>query len=154
MVNLLLFAVLGKARRLVVAIAFVLLMATIAEARDVNIMQFSLLSFRDAVLSLHEYFSAYMLVPIAIKHFNARYTGIVPAIGSAKSCNVRLVLSNNRLHDTTGVSSVAMKKFVEEYAEHRIDVIHGLTLQEVGKRLLYNRLYRTDISHRPPRRYP
>ena len=72
-----------------------------------------------------ELVSSDMVMPIAVEHFNARYSQIVPAIARANDCNVTIQWVAGGLHDTQGLASRAVSDFLEGYNTYSVDVIVG-----------------------------
>lgn len=104
-------------------------------ARDVNILNLVWLTDgKGELMSNFELVSSSFLFPIAIKHFNERYTGIIPEIAQFRNCNVVLKLSDGLLHDTEGVSSNAMSTFLNNT---KIDVILGVGSSDVSSSYIH-----------------
>jgi len=102
------------------------------EAKEVRILSFSWMTLGSGVITISDTFVGYMLVPIAIKHFNERDGRIIPAVASiAGKCNSTLKLAGGKMYDDSGEANVAMETFVQALEADNFDIIHGLSLNSV-----------------------
>ena len=76
--------------------------------------------------------SSNLLFPIAIKHFNERYGGIVPDLLNYRDCNVKLRLANSTMHDTQGLSSVSVSTFFRIFESGPLDIVLGGATADVS----------------------
>ena len=80
----------------------------------------------DGILTRNEdIYSSYMMVPIAIKHFNDRNGSIIEEFANLKDCKMKLELVNGKLHDDHGQANIAMTALVRALYMNRVDIIHG-----------------------------
>lgn len=92
-----------------------------------NMLQLAWFTDAGEVVSSTDVFTSLIIVPIAVDHFNRRFSGVLPIFGSLSDCNVTL---NLKIIDDQGLPSAAMKAFVDRYPD--IQVIQGSILSSVS----------------------
>jgi len=103
-----------------------------AEAvRTINMLQLAWLSDAGEPLNNQDVATSLLVVPLAVKHFNKRYDGIVPAVASARTCDVQISMMGG-MRDDTGVSSTAMLQFVGGSNFRNVTVIQGPIRSDVS----------------------
>ena len=112
--------------RLLLHSGAVLFFAQNTIARDVNILHFAWLTQDGTALlaSNPDAATSIYIVPLAIKHFNNRYGGVLPLLSNLGSCNATIRLDGGMLDDG-GSSSIAMQEFVGSSRFRRVDMILG-----------------------------
>jgi len=148
----------GAATVVIWTLFLVLLVATFDEqttfvaAKDIQMLSSVWMSSGGRLISNTDLLTAYVVVPIAVKHFNERYGGIVPALASIpKSCNSTIRFVDSRMLDNTGISTIAMTEMLEEFNEGALDVVHGPIRSDVST-LLHRRIHTAKTNNHRQRR--
>ena len=115
----------------ITVLAFFLKWPLLVSARTINILQLSWLSNLGEPLDDEALSTAQYVVPLALQHFNERYSGIVSAVASTRSCDATLQFAGGMIDDQ-GLSSVAMLDLVGGSNFKNIDIVHGPVLSDVS----------------------
>ena len=115
----------------ITVLAFFLKWPLLVSARTINILQLSWLSNLGEPLDDEALSTAQYVVPLALQHFNERYSGIVSAVASTRSSDATLQFAGGMIDDQ-GLSSVAMLDLVGGSNFKNIDIVHGPVLSDVS----------------------
>ena len=114
---------------------------------EVNILDIAYLTNNGAILNNAAATTSSMIVPIAVKHFNDRYDGILPLTKLIGSCNATLNLFGG-IFDDGGEPGIAMLALVGDSRFQNTDIILGPDLSTVRlffvDSLSYGRANATD----------
>jgi hypothetical protein len=101
-------------------------------AKDVKILNLSWMLTNGTTLMSEAVLSCSLLVPIAIKHWNERYDGILPLSKLAGSCSNTLSLVDGEIIDDGNSPNQAMKAILAGDRLTDADIIYGPLLSKVS----------------------
>ena len=114
--------------------------ALAVELREVNMLSLAWLSQNGLLTNTEQYFASFMLLPVAVKHFNERDNTIIPDLSSrTKNCNATIRIFGGEIKDGRGLQNIAMRHLVEAHRSsiEKPDIIHGPTQSDVSYSIKY-----------------
>jgi hypothetical protein len=102
------------------------------QGRDTKILSLQMLTVDNNYMQNDDFLLSSFIQPIALKHFNERYAGIIKELGSLGNCTAKLQFTGDHIIDTKGDPYLAMTIFLDNYQADQVDIIEGPTNTEVS----------------------
>jgi hypothetical protein len=114
------------------AVLMLLSSVHIGIAKDLKILNLSWMLVNGTTLTSEPVATCSMMVPIAIKHWNERYDGILPLSKLIGSCQNTLSLVEGHIIDDGNAPNQAMKAVLYGDRLAEADIIYGPLLSKVS----------------------
>jgi hypothetical protein len=111
-----------------------MLMVNVIVAKDIKILNLSWMLVNGTTLASETVVTSSILVPLAIKHWNERYDGILRLSQLRGNCQNTLSLVEGKIIDSGNSPNQAMKAILYGDRLTNVDIIYGPMVSKVSYR--------------------